>query len=281
MPTIEVNGTTLSYQEFGSGDKVLISTQNFFFKGSHMELLSKPPYNYRVYLITMRGYGDSEHVYDNFEREWATIWGEDVLAFADAKGIDQFYYSGISHGCFAGWYIALNKPEVLKGFAAVSGVLQFTPPNAGKVFPPMQTIDWDSMVGNREALSKMSWDSFYPSDNEKRMARREVLKEEHLDILVNRKKEEFLVRNTSMTCCDAKTEEELFERLSKVPVPVLVLNGVRDDLSTTEQALKVASTIPKAKLVAYEDFEHGTPDEFPEIVASECDRFFSDNELYK
>lgn len=30
MPVIEVGGTKLAYQEFGSGDKVLISTQNFF-----------------------------------------------------------------------------------------------------------------------------------------------------------------------------------------------------------------------------------------------------------
>lgn len=278
MPKIQVNGVTLSYEEYGSGDKILISTQNFFFNGCHMELLAKPPYNYHVYLITMRGYGESDHVYEQFEREWAPIWGEDVLAFAEAIGAEKFYYSGISHGCWAGWYIALHKPEVLRGFAAVAGIIQYTPPNAGKVFPPRPEVDWDAIVGNREALRQFAWDASYPTQDPRRLARREQCRREHLDVLVNRKKEEFLLRNTSMSCCDAETEEELFRRLSEIPVPVLILNGIRDDLSTPEQALKVASAIPKAKLVMYEDFEHSGPDECPEIVAMECDRFFRDSE---
>jgi len=278
MPKIQVNGTTLHYEEYGSGDNVLISTQNFFFSGCHMELLSKPPYNYHVYLITMRGYGESEHVYDQPVRNWVPIWGEDVLAFAEALGIERFYYSGISHGNWAGWYIALHRPEVLRGFAAVNGIIQFTPPNAGKVFPPMQEVDWDSIVGDREALSKLAWNTSYPTSNERRLARREHCRKEHLEILVKRRKEEFLMRNTSMSCCDAESEEEMFRRLSNISIPVLILNGIRDNLSTPEQALRVAKVIPGAKLVMYEDFEHAGADECPEAVALECDRFFRETD---
>lgn len=43
MPYINVNDTTLYIEEFGAGDKILISTQRFFFTGCHMELLAKPP----------------------------------------------------------------------------------------------------------------------------------------------------------------------------------------------------------------------------------------------
>jgi pimeloyl-ACP methyl ester carboxylesterase len=277
MPRIQVNGTTLHYEEYGSGDHVLISTQNFFFSGCHMELLGKPPYDYHVYLITMRGYGESEHVQDPLQRNWVPVWGEDVLAFAKQKGIDRFFYTGISHGCWAGWYIALHKPEVLRGFAAVNGIIQFTPPNAGKVYPPMQDVDWDRIVGNREALCKMAWNAAYPTKDERRLARREHCRTEHLAILMGRTKEELMLRNTSMSCCDAATEEELFRRLSGIPVPVLILNGIRDHLSTPQQALRVAAAIPGAKLVMFEDFEHASADECPEIVAAECDRFFKDS----
>lgn len=31
-------------------------------------------------------------------------------------------------------------------------------------------------------------------------------------------------------------------------------------------------------MITYEDFEHAGPDESPEIVASDCDRFFTDIE---
>ena len=32
IKTVNVNGHTLAYREYGSGDKYLLSTQNFFFK---------------------------------------------------------------------------------------------------------------------------------------------------------------------------------------------------------------------------------------------------------
>ena len=53
MKKINVNGVNLAYKEFGSGNKILLSTQNFFFEDCHMELLGKPPYDYHVYLITI------------------------------------------------------------------------------------------------------------------------------------------------------------------------------------------------------------------------------------
>lgn len=279
MPVIHVNGTTLSYQEFGSGDKVLISTQNFFFSGCHMELLGKPPYNYHVYLITMRGYGESEHIFDSTPKNWVQVWAEDVLAFAQAIGAKQFYYTGVSHGCFAGWYIAFHSPEVLKGFAATSGVTQYDFLDHQQFVPLRDTgKDWDSIVGNSEKLGKMAWNTFYPTKNPKRLARREVCKKEHLGILMGRKKEEFLIACTGMSGSNAATVEEFDQQLAHISVPVLILNGIRDTLSTVEKALHVASVIPGCKMITYEDFEHAGPDECPEIVARDCDHFFQDIE---
>lgn len=274
MSQIKVNGTTLHYKEFGKGNKILISTQNFFFTDCHMELLSKPPYDYRVYLITMRGYGESEHVSDDYRRDWIPIWGEDVLAFAEAKGIEQFYYSGVSHGVWAGWYIALHKPEVLKGFVSTSGIPMFTPIDRG----PAWDKNYDDIVGNRDELRKLSWNTFYPTHNTKRLARREDCKNEHLEIMLGREKEEFLIEITSMRCCHVETEEEYYERISQINVPILILLGMREPAATLDEALKLVSIIPGAQLLTYEHFEHAGPDECPEIVARDCDRFFKDTE---
>ena len=98
IKTVEVNGHTLAYREYGSGDKYLLSTQNFFFKDSHMALLGQPPYDYHCFLVYMRGYGESEHIYDQELRDYATIWGEDLIGFAETMNIPSFYYTGISHG---------------------------------------------------------------------------------------------------------------------------------------------------------------------------------------
>ena len=97
IKTIDVNGVTLAYREYGSGDKYLLSTQNFFFKDSHMALLGQEPYDYHCFEVYMRGYGESSHIFDQERRDYAKIWGEDLIAFAKAMGIESFYYTGTSH----------------------------------------------------------------------------------------------------------------------------------------------------------------------------------------
>ena len=79
IKTVDVKGVKLAYREYGSGDKYLLSTQNFFFKDSHMALLGQPPYDYHCFLVYMRGYGESEHIFDDTLKDYAKIWGEDLI----------------------------------------------------------------------------------------------------------------------------------------------------------------------------------------------------------
>ena len=277
MPKLKTkNGAALEYREFGSGDKILLSTQSFFFTGCHMELLGSPPYDYHSYLVIMRGYGESDHIFEP-NQDYAKIWGEDLLSFADTIGAERFYYTGISHGTIAGWYTALHQPQRLIAFAPSSGAAPYTKPGTAPLFP-RGNINLDEVVGSREALSKMSWDTHYPTKNEKRLARREECRKEHLEIMMARKKEEFYPIPNSFSGSEAQTEEEYYKQLSGLDVPTVLINGMRDPLSTPENALKIASLIPGAKLVTYEHFEHAGPDECPETVAFECDRFFKESE---
>jgi pimeloyl-ACP methyl ester carboxylesterase len=280
MPKLTLkNGVTLSYKEIGKGNKILLSTQNFFFTDCHAELLGKPPYDYHVYLIMMRGHLESDHIPESETPDnWAQMYSEDLLAFADAIGAKQFYYTGVSHGCIAGWYIAFHQPERLKAFAATSGVVRFTEPGGRPVGLP----DFGSHIaGNREELRKVSWNTFYPTKDPKRLARREACRNEHLEIMMRRTQDEFGIfgsffKNTRES--DAQSEEEYYRQLSEVNVPVLILSGSRDPAFIPEKALKAVSLIPGAQLITYEHLEHAGPDECPEMVARDCDRFFRDIE---
>ena len=278
MKTLEINGVTLAYEEYGSGDRYLISSQNFFFRDCHMALLGREPYHYHVFLLYTRGYGASTHIFDPTPRDYTTIWGEDVAAFAEAMGIKSFYYTGISHGNWAGWYLALNRPELLRGFACGNGIAQFRGPDARTPVPPRPELDLDRVVGNREALEKMAWMENWPTENSERLRRRAQNHEEHLQILLNRKKEEFTVRNTNMSCCDAKTREEFYETMAKIDVPVLFLHGMLDPLAKIEDVVRLSQAIPGSQIKAYQNLGHGGGDECPEIFARDCDRFFRDTE---
>ena len=278
MKTLEINGVTLAYEEYGSGNRYLISSQNFFFRDCHMALLGREPYHYHVFLIYTRGYGASTHIFDPTPRDYTTVWGKDVAAFAEAMGINSFYYTGISHGNWAGWYLALNRPELLRGFACGNGIAQFRDPDARTPVPPRPELDLDRVVGNREALEKMAWMENWPTNNPDRLRRRAQNHKEHLQILLNRKKEEFTVRNTNMSCCDAKTREEFYETMAKISVPVLFLHGMLDPLAKIEDVVRLSQAIPGSQIKAYQNLGHGGGDECPEIFARDCDRFFRDTE---
>ena len=278
MKTLEINGVTLAYEEYGSGNRYLISSQNFFFRDCHMALLGREPYHYHVFLIYTRGYGASTHIFDPTPRDYTTIWGKDVAAFAEAMGINSFYYTGISHGNWAGWYLALNRPELLRGFACGNGIAQFRDPDARTPVPPRPELDLDRVVGNREALEKMAWMENWPTNNPDRLRRRAGNHKEHLQILLNRKREEFTVRNINMSCCDAKTREEFYETMAKISVPVLFLHGMLDPLAKIEDVVRLSQAIPGSQIKAYQNLGHGGGDECPEIFARDCDRFFRDTE---
>lgn len=273
MKTCFANGVRLAYEEYGSGDRYLISAQRFFFKRCHMAELAEPPYNYHVFLVQLRGSGESEHIFDSEPRDYVKIWGEDIIAFAREMGIEKFYYSGISHGNWAGWYIALHRPELLLGFAAFSGIVQFglswTP-------APKKPVDASQLVGNREALDAMAWAEPWPTWDPERIQRRESNHEEHLQFLLKCKEEEFSVgRLTDTTACGAQTEEDFYYRLSCISVPLLLVNGALDPLAKVEDALRISKIVPNARLVVFQELGHGGPDEYPEQMASICNAFFA------
>ena len=279
VKTVEVNGVKLAYREYGSGDKYLLSTQNFFFKDSHMALLGQPPYDYHCFLVYMRGYGESDHIYDQTLRDYSKVWGEDLIAFADVMGIDSFYYTGISHGNWAAWYIAFHRPELIRAYVCCDGITQYHE-QRDLPAPLAKMRDRASeFVGNEEQLKKTAWIETWPTENPERLARRKANFEEHLDILMHRKEEEFaLPMLGDMTGCNAKSQEELLERLHEIPFPVLIWEGGKDPLATPEAALEVAQAIPGAQYLLYQHLGHGGADEMPELTARDCDRFFKDVE---
>lgn len=274
LKTIQIDGRTIAYREFGSGDQYVLSTQNFFFSGCHMELLGKEPYPYHTFLIYTKGYEGSEHIYDTQPQDYTKVWAQDVLDFADAMGIEQFYYTGISHGNSAGWYLAFFHPERLRGFVCCNGIPHFHPPGKQAFKPAPWMEHLDEVVGNREKLKAYAWRETWPTQNPARLEKREKNHQEHLDIMARRKREEFTCCNSNIACCYADTQEAFDAMLAAIPVPVMLLHGMLDPLATAEDALHIAKTIPGCVFLGYQNLGHGGMDECPELAAKNCHLFF-------
>ena len=87
-------GIELYYEEYGSGDRVVLSAQvGFYPKGVQQELAKM---GYHVYCITLRGFYPSSYVMTDYKDAWYDVFADDVVRVADALGIDRFVYTGAS-----------------------------------------------------------------------------------------------------------------------------------------------------------------------------------------
>ena len=121
MKKIQVNGVTLAYEELGIGDNVVIASQNRFSPNYWARLLAQPPYHYHVYLLVMRGYGESTHIYSQEPQDFTKPDGiivEDGLAFQGNPN------SGLSATDDSG---------------GTGDDSSLPPPSAGAIAPPVDT----------------------------------------------------------------------------------------------------------------------------------------------
>ena len=277
MPIAQVNGIELYYEEFGSGDNVIISAQMNFHPEDYTELLSREPFNYKVYQIQLRGYGKSTHVFEDLGPQLLHLWADDVYEFARQKGVDRFIYTGVSHGGGVGWYIARKYPEALKAFVSIVGV-------------PHDRRGGDSSEARRRTVSFASDPQkmaetlrekplLYqvPTDNPKRLARREQARDRSIRQFASMKPEELRL-NQRKPFPEAETNEQLMEILSQIKGPTLMLCGVQDDIISAEISFMAAKSVPKSKTVFYQDHSHTLSGESPERVAREIDLFIKELE---
>lgn len=122
MPFVEVDGGELEYTEYGHGSCVVVAAQWAFREGTYQALLGRSmPETYRVFALTLRGYGRSMPETPDLGDAWYDTWADDVYKASRAWGLDRFIYTGASHGAGVGWHLAVRYPEVLRGFVSVAG----------------------------------------------------------------------------------------------------------------------------------------------------------------
>ena len=118
MPILNLNHVSLYYEEFGRGDRYLIQAQQFVNSHIYYTKDLADRCGFHAFIIRIRGYAPSSMVTEDLGDDWYDVWAQDACDFADALGIDKFFYGGISHGSGIGWHIARRHPERMRGFFA-------------------------------------------------------------------------------------------------------------------------------------------------------------------
>ena len=253
-------GVSLFYEEFGSGDRYIISAQaGFYMRGMQQRMAEM---GYHVYCVTLRGYHPSTLVSsEEHKGEWYDVFAMDVVRFADKMGIDRFTYMGASHGAGVGWHVMLDAQDRVESFVAVVGgphslkqgamsLRKMLEQGIIKEFPPLNPpIDNDADRQSRRDY-RAQWINDCPK----------LFEEER-------------IFDYGRPLLRLKTEENLCEALKAIKVPVLIIAGYNDPINTPELVMRTAGCLPHCKAVIYSNCGHDIDTDIIEEVSDEADRF--------
>lgn len=253
------DGVELAYEEYGSGDRVILSAQcGFYPRGMQQALAEK---GYHVYCITLRGFHPSSLITEDYGDRWYDVFASDAVAFADRMGIGRFSYMGASHGAGVGWHLMLQAQERVDAFIAV-----VPGPHSLKE----GTMSYRQMMEQGLIKSPPPFDPPIDADPV-RQARRD---DRSRRIAGNpRAFEEERRIDYGRPLMHLKTEERLCEALRGITVPVLILGGYDDPISTPELMLRSARCLRHCKLLIYTNCGHNIDTDLTEELSDEADRF--------
>lgn len=270
----------LEYEEYGKGQQYLLCCQQNHSKIQNWTI-DLAEEGFHVFNITIRGYGQSTHVTQDLGNTWYDVWAQDTCDFADAMGIDQFFYTGMSHGAGIGWHLCVNHPERLRGFfGIVAGPHSKDGEETGDA--RMRTI--------RAAQSNETWKAYCDEIErrsqphrpdyitEEEWARAVALHKEQMSWWRGLSLEEARL-NPKKPFANIKTENELVTVLNQIKVPTLLLGGIHDPISLPENLLRSVRAVPKSKLILYEDASHALDQEHKEEVVADIMDFCRSRKL--
>lgn len=265
MPLCSIkDNVEIYYEEYGTGDRYLICTQVYHALFTMEKELAK--HGFHVFLLTNRGFGRSTHIFGEPEKNWYDMWADDVVAFADAMGIDTFTYSGASHGAGTGWHLVLRHPERVECFFAV-------------VPGPHSLKEGNMSYRNMLELGLVEPKSMVmPTDDERLIARRAAQaafeeaerNEPDHDAIFNAP--EIKAIEYGRPLAGLGSEEKLLEALKSIELPVLIIGGTEDFISRPDLMMRTAACLKNCKTVVYSGFGHGI--DICEEMAVEAERFY-------
>lgn len=255
------DGLRLYYEEYGSGDKAVLSAQVGFYPKGVQQALAKR--GYHVYCLTLRGFAPSDYVTEDYGDAWYDVFADDVVCLADALGIEKFAYTGASHGAGVGWHLMLRHPERVFAFVAMV---------PGPHSLAAGVMSYRQMLMQGLISSPPPFDPPIDGDEARVLRRKE--------------REERISKNPEPDPREKKvdygrplmrlgSEEALCEALRSITTPTLILGGTEDPISTPELMMRTAKCLPHCKLVMYSNCGHNIDTDLTEELTDEADRFLN------
>jgi pimeloyl-ACP methyl ester carboxylesterase len=115
MPTLDVNGARIHWEERGAGSDTVVFSHGLLFSGrmfdAQVEALAD---RYRCVTFDHRGQGGSGVTASGYDMDTLAA---DAAALIEALGLAPCHFVGLSMGGFVGMRLAIRRPELLRSLA--------------------------------------------------------------------------------------------------------------------------------------------------------------------
>ena len=259
MPILNLNHVSLYYEEFGRGDRYLIQAQQFFNSHIYYTKDLADRCGFHAFIIRIRGYAPSSMVTEDLGDDWYDVWAQDVVDFADAMGIEKFFYTGHSHGAGIGWHLCMNHPDRLRGFfASGSGphLKDGKPTGSARMDTINAAKSRETWVPYAEKQASYCAKAFVPLESDPVIggeAKKAV--EQTVEFWTNMPAQS-AVLNPRKPFAKVQTEEELAQVLGRITVPTIMMGGTEDNISSPELMLRTLRALKGSKLVLHQGVDH-------------------------
>ncbi|MCQ4287536.1 3-oxoadipate enol-lactonase [Pseudomonas stutzeri] len=239
MPTVKLADGELNYRLEGPVDAPVLVLSNSLGTGLHMWDAQVPTFSehFRVLRYDTRGHGESAVTAGPYSIEQL---GQDVLELVDSLGIDRFAFCGLSMGGLIGQWLGINASERLTRL-----VICNTGAKIGTDEVWNERID-TVLKGGEQAMRDMRDASiarwFTPAFAENEPVQTSRITQ--------------MIATTSpagyAASCVAVRDADYREQLGAIKVPMLVVCGSKDPVTTPEHGRFIQERVAGAKLVEFE-----------------------------
>ena len=265
MPKIVVNGTELFYQVFDDAaapaQETLVFSHGFLMNhtmfAGQIAVLKR---HFRCIAFEHRGHGQSALARDGYSMDNLVT---DAIALLDALN-EQYafgpvHFAGMSTGGFVGMRLALRRPDLLKSLALISTSAESEPAQSlGKhklLLNLVRYLGWWTVIGQVMPM-------LFCPDYLRNPANRATVAYWR-EVLTSQDKRAMMAFGKAIFARD-----NVLPKLAELTLPVAVMVGDEDVLTTPEQAERMAAAVKQARLYTIPAAGHGAAIEKAEQVTA-------------
>ncbi len=264
MPTLQVNGAAIYYEEYGAGPETIVFAHGLLWSGRMFDnQINALKDRYRCITFDFRGQGQSEVTESGYDIDTLS---EDAAALIEALQCAPCHFLGLSMGGFVGLRLAIRRPALLKSLMLLETSADPEPEeNIGRYRLLNFIARWLGLRLVADRVMPIMFGEKFLNDpgrtKEKEEWRERMIANHRIGI--------------TRAVKGVISRAGVYDQLDKITVPTLIIVGDQDVATVPAKAERIHARIRGSKLVVVSGAGHTSAVEEPEAVNAALEEFLS------